>query len=84
MWKQNPLYMDINEVEAIEDTFADLVPEEEDTAPQVDDEPEQPVQFVPFYDSIKDNDDISGFEETKNYDDTENDDDTEYLLNARP
>ena len=62
--------MDVDEVENIEDTFEDVVPE-------VDDEPEKPAQFVPIYDSIKDDDSLQ-FEEPEDYDDTE------YLLKAKP
>ena len=57
MWRQNPLYMEVSEVE----NFADV--------PEVDDEPEKPAPFVPEYDPTKD-DDSSPFEEPEGYDDT--------------
>ena len=62
MWKNNPLYVEIEGVENREATLEDLMPE-------VGDEPEKPAQFVPLYDLIKD-DDCSQFEELENHDDT--------------
>ena len=68
MWKNNPLYVEIEKMKNTEAAPEDLMPE-------VGDEPEKPAQFVPLYDSIKD-DDCSQFEELDNHDDTV------YLLDA--
>ena len=70
VWKNNPLYVEI-EKENVEAALEDLMPE-------VSDEPEKPAQFVPLYDSIKDDDDCSQFEELESHDDTV------YLLEANP
>ena len=69
--------MEVEEVENIEDTFANVVPELD--IPEVDeDELEKPAQFNPIYGSIKDND-SSQLDEPEDYDD-----DTVYLLEAKP